>query len=203
MRRVVIVGCVVALAAGSLSAPGVGAAKPKRSAVGAWNRPFAELRKFAKRPPKNVKESLKIPPAVSIAMLPDGRAVYWGGLEGIENGTNPVALDGGRALINSRVRVLDLRGRRPRWTRTRPGDGPAHDMFCADQRLLPNGKLLVVGGTIWRPDPVDLGPDAGGTVELFGSNAVRLFTPRGNRWAKGRDFMKHYRWYPTMITLGS
>jgi hypothetical protein len=181
----------------------VGAEKPKPSDVGSWSHPFAEIPLFAKRPPKNVKESLKIPPAVSMAMLPDGRIVYWGGLEGIENGTNPVAADAGRALIASRVRVLDIRHGRRHWSKTTPGSGPAHDMFCADQRLLPSGKLLVVGGTIWNADPLDAGPDVGGTVELFGSNAVRLFDPHGNHWRKGQEFMKNYRWYPTLITMGS
>jgi Domain of unknown function (DUF1929) len=204
MRRVTAATGVVLSVALILAATGAsGASKPKASVVGRWSKPFAELKVFAKRPPKNVKESKKLPPAVSMAMLPDGRIVYWGGLEGIEDGTNPVAADGGRSLISSRVRVLDIRHGRAKWARSRPGSGPAHDMFCADQRLLPNGKLLVVGGTIWRADPLDAGPDVGGTVELFGSNAVRLFNPRGNRWAKGREFMKHYRWYPTMVTMGS
>ena len=136
-----------------------------------------------------------------MAMLPDGRIIYWGGLEGIEDGTLPVAGDGGRALINSRVRLLDLRGKHPKWKTPRDESGPAHDMFCADQRLLPNGKLLVVGGTIWRPDPLDASP-VGGTTELFGSNAVRIFNPKNNQWSKGKNFMRHHRWYPTMISMG-
>ncbi|HEX2239970.1 MAG TPA: galactose oxidase early set domain-containing protein, partial [Actinomycetota bacterium] len=80
-------------------------------------------------------------------------------------------------------------------------------MFCADQRLLADGRLLVVGGTIWRADPIDLreilGPDgpAEGTKELFGSNATRIFDPRTDSWRKGLEFMRHYRWYPTLITL--
>jgi hypothetical protein len=209
MRRIVACATAGLLVASLGSAPLAAGSAKKPQAVGRWSRPFAEMPRFAKRPPKNIKESLKIPPAVSAAVLPDGRIVYWGGLEGIENGTAPVAADGGRAIIESRVRVLDIRNGKPRWSKSRPEAGPAHDLFCADQRLLPSGDLLAVGGTIWRPDPVDLTPvmgqdgPAGGTVELFGSNAVRLFDPSNDRWRRGRQFMEHHRWYPTLITMGS
>lgn len=208
MRRFLIVITVMALLTTLTGSYATGAARKDAGKLGRWQRPFAELPLFAKRPPKNVKESSKIPPAVSMAMLPDGRVIYWGGLEGIENGTAPIALDGGRALIDSRVRILDIRNGQPRWSTTSPEDGVGHDLFCADQRLLPNGKLVAVGGTIWRPDPIDLtpvtGPDGpvGGTVELFGSNAVQLFDPASGRWSKNRNFMQHYRWYPTVITQG-
>ncbi|HEU4480347.1 MAG TPA: hypothetical protein VFS18_00555, partial [Actinomycetota bacterium] len=195
--------------AGSLLAPAsAGTSAPQRPNEGRWSDPFAEVPLFAKRPPRNVKESLKSPPAVAMAMLPDGRVIYWGGLEGIEDGAAPVAADGGRALIDSRTRLLDLRGGRPRWSTPTPEDGASHDLFCADQRLLPDGRLIAAGGTIWRPDPIDLtpaGPDApaGGTVELFGSNATRLFDPKTDRWEKAPEFMDHYRWYPTLITQGN
>jgi len=207
-RLVALVAAGLLIVSLGTMATASGSADKRAAKNGSWGAPFAEVPLFAKRPPKSIKESLKIPPAVSMAMLPDGRIVYWGGLEGIENSGAPVAADGGRAIIESRVRVLDMRSGEPRWTKTRPEAGPAHDLFCADQRLLADGRLLAVGGTIWRPDPVDLTPvtgseGPGGTVELFGSNAVRLFNPATNRWQKNRDFMKQYRWYPTLITMGS
>ena len=209
MKRFVLVATLVAVTAATVAAPvATGAARKDPGKVGSWSRPFAEIPLFAKRPPKNVKESLKSPPAVSIATLPNGKLVFWGGLEGVENGTAPVAADGGRANIDSRVRVLDLRNGKPRFVKSTPEDGGSHDMFCADLRLLPNGKLLVVGGTIWHPDPVNLRPivgkdgPAGGTVELFGSNAVRFFDPTNNRWTQNKDWMRHPRWYPTLLTLG-
>lgn len=210
MKRSAIAAVVVGVMALGVAGPNAtGAVREAPATTGSWSSPFAEIPLFAKRPPKNVEESLKSPPAVSIATLPDGRLVYWGGLEGVENGTAPVAADGGRANVNSRVRVLDLRNGTPRFVKTTPEDGGAHDLFCADQRLLANGKMLVVGGTIWRPDPVDLRPvlgkdgPAGGTVELFGSNAVRLFDPVTDTWERNRDWMKHPRWYPTLLTLGT
>ncbi|MFN2525045.1 MAG: hypothetical protein ABR505_02100, partial [Actinomycetota bacterium] len=190
--------------AGLLS-PGAQGAEPADS--GLWSQPFAEMKLFSKRPPETVEESKKVPPAVSMVMLPDGRVLYWGGLEGLEGGVAPAAFDGARGLTDSRSRILDLRHGKPRWTTPRPETGGVHDLFCADQRLLADGRLLVVGGTIWRADPIDLreilGPDGplGGTTELFGSNATRIFDPRTDRWHKGVEFMRHYRWYPTLITL--
>lgn len=208
MRRLVALVLTGVLVAGAATTSLAGeTVAPDPGKAGDWGAPFAELTIFAKRPPQTIEESVKIPPAVSMGMLPDGRIVYWGGLEGIEAGKAPVAADGGKAIVPSRVRVLDLRHGEPRWTTPKMETGPAHDMFCADQRLLPDGRLLVVGGTIWRADPVDLNPLGeevpGGTVELFGSNAVRYFDPNGERWSNNGDFMKHYRWYPTMITLGN
>jgi hypothetical protein len=111
---VLVTGILVWAAAPATSQ---GGGEPER--LGQWSEPFAELDVFAKRPPKDIEESLKIPPAVSMAMLPDGRVIYWGGLEGIESGTAPVAADGGRAIIESRVRLLDLKGADPRWTTPR------------------------------------------------------------------------------------
>jgi hypothetical protein len=210
MKRFVVVATMVAVTAANLTFPNATGAAARKDAgkTGSWSKPFAEIPLFAKRPPKNVKESLKSPPAVSIATLPSGKLVFWGGLEGVENGTAPVAADGGRANINSRVRVLDIRKGKPRFVKSTPEDGGAHDMFCADLRLLANGKLLVVGGTFWHPDPVDLKPvvgddgPVGGTVELFGSNAVRLFDGATDRWKVNKDWMRYPRWYPTLLTLG-
>jgi hypothetical protein len=209
MKRIVIVTTIVALWAATLGSPSATGAvdATKAAKTGSWSKPFAEIPLFAKRPPKNVKESLKSPPAVSIATLPNGKLVFWGGLEGIEDGIGPIAADGARANINSRVRILDIRNGKPRFSKSTPEDGGAHDMFCADLRLLPNGKLVVVGGTFWHPDPVNLKPiigdDApvGGTTELFGSNAVRLFDQSG-KWKVNKDWMQYPRWYPTMLTLG-
>ncbi|HEX2240163.1 MAG TPA: hypothetical protein VHJ82_03330, partial [Actinomycetota bacterium] len=163
---------VTLLVLAALLTPGAQGAEP--ADTGLWSKPFAEMKIFAERPPENIEESKKIPPAVSMAMLPDGRIIYWGGLEGLEGNVAPTAIDGARGLTNSRSRLLDLRRGKPRWSTPKPEDGGIHDMFCADQRLLADGRLLVVGGTIWRADPIDLreilGPDgpAEGTKELFG-----------------------------------
>jgi hypothetical protein len=206
VRRVALVGI---LFAGLVTHGAVATATdaPDPAKAGSFSDPFSEIPLFAERPPKDAKESFKIPTAVSAAVLPDGRIIYWGGLEGIENAGVPVAASGGNSIIKSRTRILDLRDGTPSWSTPTPEHGAAHDLFCADQRLLVDGRLVAVGGTIWRPDPINLTPvtgqgGPGGTVELFGSNQVTLFDPTTGRWSKNDQFMKNYRWYPTAITLG-
>lgn len=197
-----------ALLAFSLIVAGSGgahAAAPSPAKAGLWSAPFAEKSLFARRPPRTPAESKEIPPAVSMAVLPDGRVIYWGGLEGLEDSAAPLALDAGRSAKLSRARLLDLRHGKPSWTTPVPETGPSDDMFCADQRLLASGKLVIAGGTIYKNDPVDLTPATGkdgpgGTAELIGSKATRIFDPQTGRFTSGRP-MHFGRWYPTLLTL--
>jgi hypothetical protein len=205
MRRLVISAAAIVVST-ALGAGATAADAPSAAKVGSWSKPFAELPMFAKRPPETPKESMKIPPAVAMSVLPDGRILYWGGLESLEDETFPIATDAPRYVINSRTRILDLRGGSPKWKTPKPEDGGAHDLFCADQRLLPDGRLIAVGGTVWESDPVDLEPVTGqdgpaGTTELFGSNSVRIFDPATDRWKAQKQWMKFSRWYPTLLTL--
>ncbi len=204
-RRIAALLCIAILAAAlSAAGPGANAAKVKGFKLGVWKKPIAEIPKFARRPPRTPKESTKVPPAVSMAMMPDGRVVYWGGLESLEDGKYPLAADAPNEVVSSRTRVLDLRRRTPRWTTPTPQDTGKHDLFCADQRLLVDGRIIAVGGTIWEADPVEnpTGEPAG-TGELFGSNATRFFDYRDEGWSFNEDFMHYSRWYPTLITLPS
>ena len=188
-KRRLLSSVLALLLIAALGSPGAGAAARKDAAAaktGRWSKPFAELDVFAKRPPQTVKESLKVPPAVSMAVLPDGRVIYFGGLEGLENSAFPIATDGQRSIQKSRTRILDLRDGSPSWKTPAPENGGAHDLFCADLNILPNGRILAVGGTVWRSDPVDLEPVTGdsgpaGTLELFGSNSVRNFDPKSQQ----------------------
>ena len=177
--------------------------KTKAARIGKFFPPIAELPVFATRPPETNKESVKIPPGVSMSMLPDGRVVYWGGLENLEDGQYPIAADGPNQVVSSRTRILDLRGQTPHWTTPDPQDSGKHDLFCADQRLLADGRLMAVGGTVWEADPIENpAGEPAGTGELFGSNATRFFD-YGNDpgWEINPEFMEHPRWYPTLITL--
>lgn len=204
MRRALAV-MLIALVAASLQSPTT-AAPDKAASRGVWLPPIAEDALFAKRPPKTPKESMRVPTAVSMAMLPDGRVIYWGGLESLEDANFPLALDSARAITNSRSRILDLRDGTPRWSIPKPQDGGSHDMFCADLRLMPDGRLLVVGGTFWKNDPLNLRPvtgedGPGGTGELFGSPSVRTFDYRTDRWTVQKNWMNISRWYPSLVTL--
>ena len=62
------------------------------------------------------------------------------------------------------------------------------DVFCAGQSFLPDGQLLVGGGTE-RYDP------------FVGLKSALIFDPVAERWTFVQP-MKNGRWYPTLITLG-
>ncbi len=212
-RRRALLGGAIALCLTLTGFPGASPAIGNGAPAAGWGHPFAEDPAFGDgegegHAPETIEESKRTPPAVSVAVLPDGRILYWGGLEGLEDSAAPLALDAGRSATLSRARVLDLRDGTPSWSTPTPEFGGETDMFCADQRLLHDGRLLVAGGTIYRNDPVDLtpvtGPEGpGGTAELFGSNETRLFDPEVGEHGtfSPADEMNHGRWYPTLVTL--
>ena len=62
------------------------------------------------------------------------------------------------------------------------------DMFCNGMVVLPDGRALIVGGTIqYSP--------------FHGERKTAIFDPSTNTFANVRP-MAHGRWYPTVITLG-
>jgi hypothetical protein len=62
------------------------------------------------------------------------------------------------------------------------------DVFCAGQTILPDGRVLVAGGTE-RYDP------------FVGLKTALLFDPISEQWTFVHP-MKNGRWYPTLLTLG-
>jgi hypothetical protein len=185
--------------------------QPAYATLGSWSAPFWEGQSSDATLPTTPQEARDAPPtAVSIAVMPDGKIVYWDGLAGLAKCNAPLALDAGRCSKNAETRVLDLNGLFGT-TWTTPGlnnTGGQGDLFCADQRLLKDGRVLAAGGTIWKNDPVDLTPytDPGqpaaggpaGTAELFGNDAARTFS--GSGWTL-HAAMNKGRWYPTATTL--
>jgi galactose oxidase-like protein len=71
--------------------------------------------------------------------------------------------------------------------------GVPYNIFCAGQALLPDGELLVAGGTL----AYDL---EGPTPTDRGLNAVFTFNPWTETWTQ-QPSMRHGRWYPTVTTL--
>jgi hypothetical protein len=205
---VVALGAVAAAVLGLGVAP-VGAQTPD---VGFFSSPFAPTSTIAGvdysvAPPDSGEQSKEFPAAVSIVALPNGKFLYWGGLEGLEDAAWPLTIDGGRVLKTSRSRLLDLSDTTPSFLAPSPEDGGAWDMFCADQRLLLNQNVIAAGGTRAANDPVDLTPytgetGPGGYAELFGVNASRIykFNSSGGDWVQGNS-LNHGRWYPTILTL--
>lgn len=145
------------------------------------------------------------PTAATAIVLPDGRLLYWNALEGSENGDVWVGGREGEIVVeNSRVRILDMRSANPRWTTSTlergttadPQAGAAvHDMFCSDQKLLYDGRVLVAGGSRWDV------PDDTRVPEPRGVSATRVFDPASDSFSSVGE-MREPRWYPSLVTLG-
>lgn len=162
------------------------------------------------------------PAAGTLNVLPDGRVLYWDALEGTENNRFSIVAEGGTTFTNDQTRVLDLAKRT--WQRPDPVTGGANPdgasaeqsdplipglqsketyndgaLFGSHQTYLPDGRILVQGGTDYSGDPAVPGTRVG-VVELGGLKATRIFDPRSNRFAQVAD-TQHGRWYPTLVPL--
>jgi len=190
---------VLALPTMILAAPTASVAEDAKLA-GAWSQPFWEGGAMPYDPP-SLEKSKAFPTAVTAVALPDGRVLFWNGLEGSENATfffNGENLNW--TLENSRSRILDLRTGEPRWTiptlergttdeaQDSP-EGSTHDLFCTDQKLLWNGTLLVAGGM-----------EARHLDDLHGDDETRIFDPKTDTF-RSVEPMRERRWYPAMVTL--
>ena len=86
---------------------------------------------------------------------------------------------------------------------TSPPDDPAAndgDLFCSDITTLPNGKLLMAGGTDWYNEPSVMDRNQGdpadvGVLELEGLRNTWLFDPASDTFEPAAP-MKYGRWYP-------
>ena len=170
---------------------------------GRWSQPFWEAGDSSFNPP-SLETSRRFPAAATAVVLPDGRLLYWNGLEGSENGDVWVgSANGTIAVENSRVRILDLRSPSPQWTtstleRGTTSEGQAgaaiHDMFCSDQKLLYTGDVLVAGGSRWDA------PEDTRFPEPRGVATTRVFDATTDGFRTVAE-MQEPRWYPSLITL--
>ena len=121
--------------------------------------------------------------ANSTNVAPNGDFVYWNNLEATENVKQSIASEYGVTAINDQSRVLSNIGdkKKRKWSKPSPVDGganpngnmesdplipgaesqePGNDgsFFCADHNWLPDGRLLVTGGTEYSSDPGPASP---------------------------------------------
>ncbi|MGZ6793552.1 MAG: hypothetical protein ACXVFV_11405, partial [Mycobacteriales bacterium] len=167
-----------------------------------------------------------LPAGASMVQLANGKLAFWNALEGEEQitGTNSLLLDGGRLTVNDESRVLDLRSGTPSYSTPSPVDAGAHQtghpddlplgplsaqhypynngsMFCSDQVLLADGKVIDVGGTDYYTEPYVPAANTG-VIELQGVKNSRIFDPSTQTWTLGPT-MNYGRWYPSLVTLGN
>ena len=159
------------------------------------------------------------PSGHALNQLPDGRVLYWSGLEGL-TGT-PLAAWASTG-VNTNVGILDLRGKTPRFIInpppiTNPHGNPDNayyfdghfanndvtnndgDLFCGDFNFLPDGRVMLAGGQSMYQDPGVPGYPKVGVIELNGLRNTRIFDPATNTWSETAP-MNRERWYPTVVT---
>ena len=71
------------------------------------------------------------------------------------------------------------------------------DVFCAGQVQLPDGRILVAGGT-YKYDGKFLGQPI---PPFTGIKQSYIFDPLTEGWTRTED-MANARWYPTLVALG-
>ncbi len=223
MRPMVVIWAASSVVAGSVFTPAF-AAPAVDSTLGGFTAPFREdgfTRDYTGCVPDGKGQLSCLPAGASVVALPDGRILYWNSLEGTENIPLGSVPQGADKTVVDENRILSLNLTDPKaskWTPPANSSGvvnktphpltplPDHDpnshlatLFCADQKLLPDGRVLTVGGTDYYNDPA-LGLGGVGALELEGVRATRIFDPTDNTWHEAAP-MHHGRWYPSMVTL--
>ena len=164
------------------------------------------------------------PTAASVAMLNDGRVLYFNALEGTENAEFSIVSEGGQILPNDQTRLLGMRNGTATWTMPSVFDAGADEeadcllpgclgntdaadpvrnsgaLFCSDLEQLPDGRIIAVGGTNYYFEPGISVPTPIGVVELEGLKSSRVFDPQTNAWTQTGS-MNWGRWYPTLVPL--
>ncbi|MGH7287978.1 MAG: galactose oxidase, partial [Myxococcota bacterium] len=139
------------------------------------------------------------PTAGTLALLQDGRALYWDALEGTERVQFSVIIEFGDKAANDQSRVLTLGpGDTPSWTQPTPVDGGANPggtsntpllpglntndaqgagaLFCSHLVQLADGRILAAGGSNYYMEP-GIEPIPVGLLELEGLKNTRIFNP--------------------------
>lgn len=135
--------------------------------------------------------------AIHAALLQTGKIIFWG-FEWTQRliTRNPTS----HQVTSSNATVLNPRTRRTRAVLPPrvdvDGDGiPEHvPLYCSGQSMLPDGRLLVTGGTL------DLLWAQHGYTQPPGLRVVLIFDPKTESWSRTQD-MRVARWYPTQVRL--
>ncbi len=132
-------------------------------------------------------------PAVNMIVLHDGRVLYFSGNEGNPDHDPQQIPYLAEPMNPGESRLLDLSGDAP--TVSTPGrpEGAGGDLFCSGHTVLPDGRVIVGGGTQFHGGP---NPDT--MYILDGLQDTRIFDPAIDNWTEGSDMLLA-RWYPSLI----
>lgn len=132
-------------------------------------------------------------PAVNMALLHNGRVLYWSGIEANQMDETTGAVLITTAPLQAQSRVLDLSNGTPQILLPGSPEGAGGDLFCTGMTILPDGRVLALGASEWHTQP---------NVEPFvrGGSDARLYDPVTNSWERKAD-MLFDRWYSSALTL--
>jgi hypothetical protein len=165
-------------------------ARARAIAQATANDPAAEIGRWTQAP-------FGLPTyAINLAVLPTGKLLFWS--------YPPKPLDGGQRPNVGTAAIWDpAKGYGPASMRNVPppaidadgdGDTEAAPLFCSGQSFLPNGTLLVTGGSrAYEGDP--------GFTLAAGHNRIFTFDPWTESWTE-QPRMRGGRWYPSQLLLG-
>jgi hypothetical protein len=162
------VGAVVILSAGltTTSAPvraAAGDGSPDQ--VGVWTAPFEEGGAGTPRCVKGADGRVLCKPVgYAQAILPDGRLLYYNGIEGSENVQYGLLPELAVATRNSRARIMDLRSGVPTWRVPTHEDGGARNPNTRSGDNCGATDPLGVAGVPGRPGDGLIGSAVGGSA---------------------------------------
>jgi hypothetical protein len=145
--------------------------------------------------------------AIHAALVPTsdgmGEIIYFGGDQHNPAFITPSRVDATRRLNLSSMTISYVRS-------------PSYDLFCAGQCLLPDGRLLVAGGTAYFPGGIPPGGDPhghGGLGHFPGHRYAGIYngathdfidvSPMRPNPAQAAADEGGGRWYPTLVTLAN
>jgi len=127
LRRCALVAVAAVLLVGGVVSGSSAQVVGTPDLVGQWTEPFEEGGSGTPRcvPAENDTPGFLVckPTAQASAMLPDGRILYWNGIESQENARGPSAMSLSPSARDSQARVLDLRSGTPQWVVPTPERG--------------------------------------------------------------------------------
>lgn len=135
-----------------------------------------------------IKPRFKYNP-VHIALLHTGKVLTFGG-----SGNDPDKL---KEWNKPEIFEPDYTGKTDGKIYEITNDGIQGDIFCVGHAFLPDGKLMIAGGTFQydgifgKPFPL---------IPFWGLEHTYIFDPENLSWTRVKN-MRHGRWYPTCVML--
>jgi hypothetical protein len=130
--------------------------------------------------------------SVNATLLKNGRVLYYSGVDATATDWPLTDPNYGKSRVwNPATGAVSV---------PTPESGGGGDLFCSSNTLLPDGRVLVVGGTEWVTPPAADTPPTQPHVLVKGLTSARIYSPATNSWTP-TDSMATNRWYPSVYQL--